>query len=213
MVSVKTTALELPFFFILKRQYTEQLADRQADQFTDDSNQLKQLSRKITKEYAISCHDYLKDMEPAEIVIRAYQKAQNLFDPDSENSISDSTLSFYRKHMDEAIECYIKGLDTFQTLSRLLLAFKEAQELRNAGVDAMKEKFSAELINNRSYYALFDVDYYLERARTDCPETSLAELEEDVNIRANTYYNAAYKEFLDILPEFEDIIDAHINTS
>ena len=43
MVSVKTTALELPFFFILKRQYTEQLADRQADQFTDDSNQLKHL--------------------------------------------------------------------------------------------------------------------------------------------------------------------------
>ena len=47
MVSVKTTALELPFFFILKRQYTEQLADRQADQFTDDSNQLKQMNTVI----------------------------------------------------------------------------------------------------------------------------------------------------------------------
>ena len=49
MVSVKTTALELPFFFILKRQYTEQLADRQADQFTDDSNQLKQAITKVRK--------------------------------------------------------------------------------------------------------------------------------------------------------------------
>ena len=173
---------------------------------------MKRLSRKITKEYVISCHDYPADMAPAEIVIRAYQKAQNLFDPDSENSISDITLSFYRKHMDEAIECYIKGLDTFQTLSRLLLAFKKAQELHNAGADAMKEKFSAELINNRSYYALFDVDYYLERARTDGVEASLAELEEDVNIRANTYYNAAYKEFLDILPGFEDIINIYVST-
>ena len=50
MVSVKTTALELPFFFILKRQYTEQLADRQADQFTDDSNQLKHPTPNTPKE-------------------------------------------------------------------------------------------------------------------------------------------------------------------
>ncbi len=65
MVSVKTTALELPFFFILKRQYTEQFADRQADQFTDSSNQLKQddgsIVIKIIKQYNNSpVGDYLK---------------------------------------------------------------------------------------------------------------------------------------------------------
>lgn len=173
---------------------------------------IERLSQKITKEYVICCQDYPSNMMPAEIVIKAYQKARDLFDPDSENSISESTLSFYREHMDEAIEYYIKDLDTFQSMSRLLIAFQNAQELLNAGADAMKEKFSSELISNKSYYTLFDVDYYLECARTNGLKVSLSELEKDVNIRANTYYNAAYKEFLDILPGFEDIINTYVSS-
>ena len=32
---------------------------------------------------------------------------------------------------------------------------------------------------------------------------ALAELEADVNIRANTYYKAAYREYLELLPHFD----------
>ena len=164
------------------------------------------LSKKISTEFAISCKDYPQEMDPIAIILDAYQKANDLFTPGSESSISISTLQFYLDHMEEAFEFFLESMDSFTALSSLLKATMKIHDLKAKGEEALKRKFSSELIDNRKYYKLFDVDYYLELSRTDGIEKALAELEEDVNIRANTYYNAAYNDYLDILPGFEAIL-------
>ncbi len=164
------------------------------------------LSKKISTEYALSVKDYPNDADPLDIILDAYGKAGEIFNPDSENSIATSTLCFYMENMDEALEYFIKDMDNFKALTALFKAYVKVQGLINKGNEALKEKFSSELIDNKDYYSLFDIDYYLEKMRVDGIEKALSELEEDINIRANTYYNTAYKEYLDVLPGFESII-------
>ena len=174
---------------------------------------IQKLSQKISKEYNITGMDYSQYNDPVDIIIDAYNNASNLFDSDSDNSIATTTLKFYMEHVDEALENYTKDMDNFKAASSLLIFFIKVQKLLNRGSEALEKKFSSELINNRNYYALFSLDYFLELARSEGIGAALAELEEDVNIRANTYYNAAYKEYLDILPGFEEVISEYSDKS
>ena len=130
---------------------------------------------KYTKEYVFSYKNYPIESDPLEIVIRAYQYAQLLFDPVSKTSIVNDTLHFYQKHMKKAPI----SVDTEDNI--------------------LKENLYNELSDNRSYYSLFYLDYYLELFRIKGIEVALNELEEDVNIRAYTFYNAAYEIYRKIL--------------
>lgn len=168
-------------------------------------NQL--LSQKIKEEYSISLRDYPVDMDRIDIVINAYKKAVSIFDDKSDDSIVTKTLSFYMSHVNEVIDSFTKGLANFDATLKLIEAFVKVQALIQEGTVALKNKFSSELINNKKYYSLFDIDYYLELSRTEGLEYTLSELEDDVNSRANTYYNTTYKEYLDILPGFETLIN------
>lgn len=172
---------------------------------------IKSLSKRITKEYSISANDYSESNNPVVIIKAAYSSATDLFDPDSDNSISTSTLAFYMKHLDEALEIFTKDMSNIEAATSLLSFFFNVQTLINSGADTLKQKLSSELLNNKDYYQLFAIDYFLELSKTDGLNTALSELEEDVNIRANTYYKTAYKEYLDILPGFEEIINKYIN--
>lgn len=175
------------------------------------NDNIQLLSKKIAKEYNFSDIDYSEFNNSADIIIYAYNNAARLFDAEEQNSIATTTLNFYMEHVDEALEIYTKDMDIFKAASSLLIFFVKAQTLLNEGSEALKRKFSSELINNKDYYTLFSLDYFLELARSEGVATALAELEEDVNIRANTYYNTTYKEYLDILPGFETIISEYVN--
>lgn len=165
------------------------------------------LSQKISKEYFIAGVDYAKDSDPVDIITDAYNSARNLFDPKSDNSIATATLELYMKHVDEALESCTQNMHHMKAANTLLVFLINVQKILNKGAEALADKFCAELINNKAYYALFPLDYFLESARCEGISAALCELEKDVNIRANTYYNAAYKEYLDILPGFEAVIN------
>ena len=61
---------------------------------TNNTLQNKILSSKISHEYYLSCNDYPVNSDPVEIIMNAYSKAKELFNPDSKNSIATSTLLF-----------------------------------------------------------------------------------------------------------------------
>ncbi len=172
----------------------------------DECFVLKLLSKKISTEYSISCADFPPEMGKAEIVLSAYQKAASLFDPENEESIATKTMRFYMDRLDEALEMFVENLDEFQAMSKLLIVFIKVQELINNGEQALEDKFSSELIENKDYYELFEIDYYFEKSRVSGIDATLSELEDDVNIRAFTYYNATYKEYLDIFPGFGEVM-------
>ena len=165
------------------------------------------LGSKITEEYSISLQNYPPDMKRIDIIMNAYQKAQEIFDARSINSIANKTLSLYMDHVNEVLDAYTKDLDNFNAVIKLFNSFYKIQSNINKGSDALKTRLTSELICNKKYYALFSLDYYLEQSRTEGLEHTLSELEEDVNTRANTYYNIAYKEYVDILPGFENLIE------
>lgn len=166
------------------------------------------LSRKISKEYSISKKDH---SDPTDIIIAAYRCAKDLFDINSGNSIATYTLAFYMGHIDEALDAYTRNMNGFKVASSLLMFLINVQKLLNGGSQALQQKLSSELINNSDYYRLFTLDYYLELKRTKGLNAALAELEDDVNTRANTYFNSAYKEYLTLLPGFEEIIQKYTN--
>ena len=169
-------------------------------------DKIKFLSEKMSKEYVLNDRRRTGSEDPVDILISSYSSALKLFDVNAEESIATGTLNFYMEHVDKALDIFTKGMGNLKAATTLLFAFVKVQELINEGEDGLREKFSSELINNKDYYSFFSLDYYLELSRTDGLEAALKELEEDVNIRATTYYNAAYKEYLDILPGFDELM-------
>ena len=165
--------------------------------------QNKILSLRISQEYYLSCKDYPTDLDPVDIIMNAYSKAKDLFNPDSDNSIAYKTLSLYMEKIDDILIEIFEEMESFKAISLLLPMAIKIQKLINNGPEALKKKFSADLAENKEYYRLFDIDYYLELSRVENTEIALKELEEDINIKASTYYRFAYKEYLDILPYFE----------
>ncbi len=168
--------------------------------------EIQLLSRKISKEYVSEFHEETETSSPADKLRSAYIKAKELFDPSSDNSIFSSTLQFYLNNINEALDAYAKDLTSFESLVGYLNAFIKVQAILNDSVENLKTQLSEELILNKDYYSLFDIDYYLELVRSNNLNTALAELENDVNIRAVTYYNAAYKDYSDILPGLYNIL-------
>jgi hypothetical protein len=114
-------------------------------------------------------------MDPIELVIHAYQYASFLFDPSSKFSIVNDTLLFYQIHM------------------------KNTLVSANTRGNILENDLYNELLNNQNYYSLFYLDYYLELFRTKGIVPTFAELEEDVNIRAYTFYNTSYRLYIKIL--------------
>lgn len=169
------------------------------------------LGNKIAEEYAISLQNYPPGMKRIDIIMDAYQKAKGIFDAYSTNSIANKTFSLYMQHVNDILDIWTKELDNLSAAVKLLKSYINVNSLIKKGSDALTKQLSSELIKNKKYYALFGLDYYLELSRTAGVEPTLSELEEDVNIRANTYYNAAYKEYIRILPGFECLLKSIIS--
>ncbi len=165
--------------------------------------QKNKLSKKLSNEFVIPFYENLGNADPVDIISTAYNKAVDLFNPDSPTSIITFTLKYYYERIDEILNDTFADMDDFKAISILLpMAFK-IQSLINKGSEEIREKFSSDLINNKDYYMFFDIDYYFELSRISGLESALKELEEDINIKANTYYNFAYNEYLDLLPYFK----------
>ena len=172
---------------------------------SDKTLQLKTrlLSRRLTTEYAFSCRDYPEGTAPEEIVRSAYARAVSLFDPASEHSVLTETLRFYMDNIDDVLEEYLKDTNGMDAVVKLLPFLIRAARLTRDGAVTLRKRFCAELTEHRDYYALFHIGYFLEVAETDGVEAALEELEADVNIRASTYYKAAYREYTELLPNFD----------
>ena len=136
----------------------------------------------------------------------AYKKASELFCVDSETSLISKTLSFYMDNVEEALENFISDKESFEALSVLLMAYVKLQALINDEKDTLQKKFATELLDNQDYYTLFNLEYFIELSNTEGIDAALAELENDVNIRAITYYEKVYNLYVDILPGFESIL-------
>ncbi|MBO6206381.1 MAG: hypothetical protein J6O73_05520 [Lachnospiraceae bacterium] len=172
---------------------------------SDETLQLKTrlLSRRLSTEFAFSCRDYPAGTDPDEIVRQAYAKAVTLFDPHSDDSILYETLRFYIENVDKILDEYLKDLSGMDAVAKILPFFLKALRFSSEGTDMLQKKFCAELDDHRDYYTLFRIGYFIELSHTDGIDAALEELEADVNIRANTYYKAAYREYLELLPHFD----------
>lgn len=166
----------------------------------------KTLSEKLASEYTFSRNDYCSKTNPSEIISQAYKKASDLFDSESETSIVFFTLNFYMQHIDEAIELYTDGMDDYQAISKLLQAYSKINLFMRKSNDSFESMLAKELLDNHDYYKLFPISYYKELYHTSGLDIALEELTHDVNIRAFTYYNCAYKTYLDYLPGLKEII-------
>lgn len=175
------------------------------------NKKIKLLGHKVADEFHISAKDYSESNDPIETIISAYTYAEALFDAASENSIFVTTLAFYMKYIDEAIESFTRGMDNLIAATSLLQFYVNVQDLINNDYNSLTQMLVSELTDNEDYYKLFTLDYFLELTRTDGLDVALSELENDVNIRASTYYNVAYSEYLRILPGFDEIINKYLD--
>ena len=175
------------------------------------NKKIKLLGHKIAEEFHISAKDYSESNDPIETIILAYTYAEALFDAASEDSIFVTTLAFYMKYIDEVLESFTRGMDNLIAATSLLQFLANVQDLINNDHYSLTQMLLSELTDNEDYYKLFTLDYFLELTRTDGLDVALSELENDVNIRASTYYNAAYSEYLRILPGFEEIINKYLD--
>ncbi len=164
------------------------------------------LCTKIAIQYAFSGSDYPTKTSVFDIVASEYNKAIELFNADSASSIVALTLKFYMDHIDEAIEMYIDGMDDFCALAKLLSAYTKLHLFMSENAETFESELAKELSANSDYYHLFPLSYYRELCSTDGIENALAELYNDINTRAFTFYNCAHNKYLDYLPGLKDLM-------
>ena len=164
------------------------------------------LSEKLASEFIFSRNDYARETNPSVIINQAYKKASDLFNSESETSIVSFTLNFYMQHIDDAIELFTDSMDDYLAISKLLQAYSKINLFMRESEDSFEFMLAKELLDNHDYYKLFPISYYKELYHTSGLDTALAELSNDVNIRAFTYYNSAHNTYVEYLPGLTEII-------
>ena len=163
-------------------------------------------SHKLTIEYSCIQQSFASSSNYVEVLIDAYKMATSLFDPACDNSIVEQTLEYYMNQIDHALDSFTENLDAFPAISEMMSYILRLQKMKSNGPTAFKETLASELYLHPCYYGFFDLDYYLEKARTYGLNPALKELEDDVNTRANTYFKAAYHNYLELLPGFSSVM-------
>jgi hypothetical protein len=129
-------------------------------------------------------------------------------------------------------------LNLLESLARLtgtVDTFRKLKELANHAKKNLRQRFNQEILDNHSYYAMYDLNYFKEQAdieECDCriytdgmfgifetmisnhikytinnlPQT-VAEIEQDLNDHARTFFGAIYREYQEYVSEIEKLLD------
>ena len=160
------------------------------------------------QEYSILDLQCLNLEDSYDAITDTYKKASLLFDPDFRFSIAADAMEDYKKTINTVLDDFTKGMDELVAANVLLFAYINIQALLYENESSLNKRLLSELNDNYEYYKLFGIDYYFELSRTDGLSTSLSELEADVNTRITTYTGAAYKEYLQMLPDIYSIFES-----
>ena len=164
------------------------------------------LNTKISFTFNYSGAEYPLKMKPSDIIAEAYKEASALFNAGSESSIVAITLQFYMDHIDEAIKLFTSNLDDFRALLKLFSAYTDIHLFMNENTESLESLLEKELTENEDYYKLFPLNYYEELSLSEGMTNALAELNNDVNTRAFTFYNCAHEKYLHYLPGLKELL-------
>lgn len=160
---------------------------------------------KLEREFILAKENTLYNETSA--VICTYNKARLLFDPLYYSSIAINTIDFYKNNMISIIDILTEGMDDLCAATALMMSYTKIQSLLYDSGNSLNKQLICELNTNSDYYNLFDLDYYLEKNRTQGFLSSISELEADVNIRACTFLSTSYTAYLSLLPNFRPLLN------
>ena len=166
-------------------------------------------------------------------ITRLYQECNNYFSPQSSKCVAKKAAEVYAKCISDEFE---NSIDLLQKVFEMAHQKKEYERLKSLVTDCYKyllEQFQQELHENASYYAMYDLDYFIEQAAiekfdgrveegffkifetlfTDSIQyhitnllSSIQEMEKDLNEHASTFFNTAFSIYKDYVAKIEALI-------
>ena len=165
----------------------------------------------------------------------AYYTAKQHFTPSSALCIADDAVKFYSKRVESVFLPIIDHMEMLCKTTNQPTAFAKLKELVNGCKAELTKRFENELRKNASYYALYDIGYFIEKVPIEKHDfrvsedvvfklletliadnvqytitdiyTSICEMEHDLNNHASTFFNTAYGEYTSYLSEIEALLD------
>lgn len=165
----------------------------------------------------------------------AHYTAKQHFTPSSALCIVDSTVKFYSKRVESTFLPIIDHMEKLCKSTAQPTAFTKLKDLVTGCKSELTKKFENELLKNASYYAFYDVNYFIEKVPIEKHDfrvsedvvfklletliadnvqytitdiyTSISEIEHDLNSHANTFFSAAYREYKSYISEIEQLLD------
>lgn len=165
---------------------------------------------------------------------KAYYAAQNYISPYQKKNVAHEVAAFYSKNLNAT---FISVIDQFETLFLLrnqASAYTQLKELVQNSQRNLERQYNEELNDSTGYYTLYTLDYFidqtdiethdrrftegiykiLERLVPDSIEysmtnvySSIEELENDVNARAQTFYGVAHQIYADYVEQIELLLE------
>lgn len=165
----------------------------------------------------------------------AYRTAMQHFTPSSALCIANDAVKFYTKCIEHVFLPIIDLMEELCKSTNQPTAFARLKELVTGCRSELKQTFDTELQKNASYYALYDINYFIEKVPIEKHDfrvnedvvfklletlladnvqytitdiyTSICEMEHDLNNHANTFFTTAYSEYTHYISEIEHLLD------
>lgn len=165
----------------------------------------------------------------------AYSEAESYTTPDNSNSFAKKAALFYSDKILAVFQTARPKLEALSTLTGTKETYAKLLVKVNHCYDHLLAEFEKELIDNKDYYDMYDLDYFinqvdieehdyrigddfltrtLEGLFTDSVEytindlhLALNEIESDLNNHANTFYRAAFNIYKCYITDIEELLE------
>jgi hypothetical protein len=167
---------------------------------------------------------------------KAYDEAEKYFRPGNSKCIAKEAAEFYSGWITDSFSApLLETLRTLSTINHADDAYAQLKQLIDKSRSSLLAAFEEELNDTSGYYKMYDFKYFVEQADIDehdyriseggimrlienafsdsvqytisCIDSSISELQQDVNDNADTFYNAAFDEYKRYVSEIEDKLD------
>jgi hypothetical protein len=169
------------------------------------------------------------------IITETYQMAQKHFDLGSSKCVAKEAAAYYDSRINSTLFPLLDNLNTLCNLCGHKDVFPKLSDLvRHAGKNILN-RLEEELIENYDFYALYNIEYFLNQASVDEHDyrisenefirflekvatnhihytisglfNSVQEMESDLNKHASTFFHTAYAEYQKYIAEIVDLVE------
>lgn len=168
-------------------------------------------------------------------ISKAYSEASEYVTPGSSKCFAKEATIYYSKVIDRCFTNIMDNLNLYCDISNKKSIFEKIYNIVNKSKNNLQNIFEQEIRDNVDYYKMYELDYFMDQVEIEKNDyrvsedgifrllegmiadnieytisdiySSISEMENDLNKRANTFFNSVHNEYEKYVNEIEELLE------